>query len=57
MTLPRLYAMQYEEEQHPPVHHLLAAFMGHKPPAKREKQNSLELGFLAGLPGVNVKRK
>jgi hypothetical protein len=32
MTLPRLYALRRYWTRHPPVHLLVAAFVGYKPP-------------------------
>ncbi len=40
MTLPRLYAMNRYWQDHPPVHILLAAFMGMKPTDKMEAEEA-----------------
>lgn len=34
LDLPALRALQDEWRQHPPVHHLVAAYLGHKPPVQ-----------------------
>ena len=36
--IPTLMALQGEWQRHPPVHHLVAAYLGHKPPAARTAQ-------------------
>lgn len=64
MTIPRIKAMQRQWVQQPPMHILVAGYLGYKPdaetgvpaPAKEEKPQDLsELIELFGAAGGNIK--
>lgn len=58
VDLPRLEALEREWKRHPPVHHLVAAYLGYKPPASAGAKQGLDvseditplLGEAGGLP-------
>lgn len=52
MTLPRLYALSKYWEENPPVHVLLAAFMGLK---KKKSEGANVEDFLADLSAHGVR--
>ena len=41
VDLPTLDALQSEWSLHPPVHHLVAAYLGYKPPVQTRAQNTV----------------
>lgn len=51
LDLPSLEALQAEWRQHPPVHHLVAAYLDYKAPAANAQASQAELeGLLATVP-------
>jgi hypothetical protein len=38
VDLPTVDALQAEWQRHPPVHHLVAAYLGYKPPAPEQQR-------------------
>jgi hypothetical protein len=61
MTFPRLETLSDYWQQHPPIHLLMASFVGHKPPnkpkkiSKQKKENDFdELMQIFGQVGGKV---
>lgn len=48
LDIPRLAALNAYWRNHPPVHYLLAAFVGFKPPRERTVNSDQELAALFG---------
>jgi hypothetical protein len=58
MTLPRLFAINHYQQDHPPVHVLLAGFMGvkQKPKESEGEDNLDELLQAMGASGIAEKK-
>ena len=60
MTLPRLMSLQNYWGEHPPIHRMVASYLGYKPRAKLSNKDSTakadaEVGaFIAASLGANL---
>lgn len=54
VDLPTLVALQAEWQDHPPVHHLVAAYLGYKPPDEIDAQRDQSLQQLFTGATVNT---
>lgn len=54
VDLPTLTALQDEWQEHPPVHHLVAAYLGYKPPQDRAAESEQTLQALMSSLPVNT---
>jgi hypothetical protein len=60
VTLPRLRSLLRYWSEHPPVHELVAAFVGYKPPQPAQYDDPRSLGAAlsaAGIKGQRIRRK
>lgn len=52
MTIPRLLSLKEYHEKWPPVHKLVAQYIGYKPPEKRKAEEDAE-EFIAAALSMN----
>jgi hypothetical protein len=58
IDLPTLEALEAEWDRHPPAHHLVASYLGYKPPAPRGKPHEVTdiAPVLAELGDVPIRK-